>query len=269
MAGYIKLHRQILDNPIVCKDADHYAVWSYLLLNATHSKIDKVFAGKRVTLTAGQLITGRKKIAEKFNISESKVQRILKTFEIEQQIEQQTCPKNRLITVCGWNKYQSSEQQVNNNRTTSEQQVNTNKNVKKEKNDKNVKNKDIRFADFWSAYPKKVAKAEAEKAFNKIKIDDTLLTTILTAVEKQKQTEAWQKDKGQFIPYPATWLNQHRWEDEVIITNKANNFEGRPTENYDHLADDPFAEYNPEKKFGKKPGKYDHLTFDPFADEEQ
>ena len=50
MEGYIKLHRKILDNPIVCKDAEYFAVWIYLLLNATHKEIDMVFKGKRITL---------------------------------------------------------------------------------------------------------------------------------------------------------------------------------------------------------------------------
>lgn len=133
MEGWISLHRKILDNPIVCKDSDYFSIWCYLLLNATHKEQDKMFANKRITLKKGQLITGRKKIAEQFSVSESKVQRILKKLEIEQQIEQQTCSANRLITILNWQSYQSSEQQneqqVNNNRTTSEQQVNTNNNV--------------------------------------------------------------------------------------------------------------------------------------------
>lgn len=99
-----------------------------------------MFLGKKIMLQPGQLITGRKVIAEKFNISESKVQRILKLFENEHQIEQQNGNKNRLITVVSWSDYQGSEhqdeQQLNNNRTTTEQQVNTYKNVK---NDKNIK----------------------------------------------------------------------------------------------------------------------------------
>ena len=138
--GWIKLHRKMLDNPVVWKDSDHLAVWIYLLLNATHKDMDVLFKNKRITLKSGQLITGRKSIAKKLDISESKVHRVLKMLEIEQQIEQQTSNKNRLIAIVGWNEYQSCEQQieqqVNNNRTTSEQQVNTNKNVKNDKNDK-------------------------------------------------------------------------------------------------------------------------------------
>ena len=104
----------------------------YLLLNATHKESPAIFNKNKIILKKGQLITGRKVIAEKFNISESKVQRILKIFEIEQQIKQQTCSQNRLISIINWNEYQQNEQQieqqVNNERTTNEQQMNTNNN---------------------------------------------------------------------------------------------------------------------------------------------
>lgn len=139
MDGYIKLHRKMLENPVVCKDGDYLAVWIYLLLNATHKELPALFKGEKIFLKPGQLITGRKSIAEKLSISESKVTRIINAFISEQQIEQQTSNRNRLITVLNWNCYQGSEQRneqpLNNKRTTSEQLVNTNKNVK---NDKNV-----------------------------------------------------------------------------------------------------------------------------------
>ena len=117
--GYIAIHRKMLDNPVVCKDADHIAVWCYLLLNATHTNYDVFFKGERLTLRPGQLLTGRKSISKQFNVSESKVQRILKLFESEQQIEQQTSNQNRLITILNWDSYQKgeqrNEQQLNNN----------------------------------------------------------------------------------------------------------------------------------------------------------
>lgn len=150
--GWIKLQREILDNPIVCKDAEYFSVWCYLLLNATHKEMDTEFKCERITLKPGQLVTGRKKIAEHFNINESKVQRILKKLEIEQQIEQITSTKNRLITIVNWDKYQKSEQQseqqMNNNCTTNERQVNTNKNEIMEEGKKERKNyMDLSFID--------------------------------------------------------------------------------------------------------------------------
>lgn len=138
MQGWISLHRELLDNPIVCKDTHYFTIWIYLLLQATHTDQDKIFKGNKVKLKRGQLITGRKSLANRFNINESKVQRILKMFESEQMIEQQTSNKNRLITILKYELYQSVEQQikqpVNNKRTTNEQPVNTNNNVNKEIN---------------------------------------------------------------------------------------------------------------------------------------
>ncbi|SYX85932.1 hypothetical protein [Paenibacillus alvei] len=168
MEGWIKLHRKTLENPMVCKDSDYFSVWMYLLLNATHKEYQVMFSGERITLRPGQLITGRKTIAEKFNIHESKVQRILKSFEIEQQIEQQVSNKNRLISILSWADYQESEQQneqqLNNKRTTTEQQVNTNKNVKNKENEKNVKKKESKDKTF-SAYTSNAALSETLESF--------------------------------------------------------------------------------------------------------
>lgn len=72
-----------------------------------------------------------------------------------------------------------------------------------------------RFLEFWQVYPKKVGKGAAEKAFKKTSPTQELFLTILEAVKAQCQCEQWVKDNGQFIPNPATWLNQRRWEDDV------------------------------------------------------
>ena len=75
-----------------------------------------------------------------------------------------------------------------------------------------------RFETFWEAYPKKQGKKAAEKAFERANVDDELLGVMLKAIEKAKQTAQWRREGGQFIPYPATWLNQGRWEDEPMVT---------------------------------------------------
>ena len=69
------------------------------------------------------------------------------------------------------------------------------------------------FARFWDAYPKKVGKGAAEKAFAKIGAD--IYPLLIPALEKQKKSAQWQKDGGQYVPNPATWLNQERWLDEI------------------------------------------------------
>lgn len=77
-----------------------------------------------------------------------------------------------------------------------------------------VKGKAPQFELFWKAYPKKRNKGQAEKAFKKAAPDEQLMAAILTAIERAKKSAQWLKEDGQFIPYPATWLNAKGWEDE-------------------------------------------------------
>lgn len=72
-----------------------------------------------------------------------------------------------------------------------------------------------RFDDFWKAYPKKKAKGDAEKAWNTIKPNELLAEQILQAVQRATTSIEWLKAGGQFIPYPATWLRDKGWLDEV------------------------------------------------------
>jgi hypothetical protein len=76
-----------------------------------------------------------------------------------------------------------------------------------------------KFERFWAGYPRKVGKGAARKAWNKLKPVNGLCETICQQVEKAKQTEQWTKEAGKFIPNPATWLNQARWEDTYEPAN--------------------------------------------------
>jgi hypothetical protein len=79
------------------------------------------------------------------------------------------------------------------------------------------------FADFWTAYPKRKAKADAEKAWRSLNPDDALRATILAAVAVQSKNPEWRKGDppGQFVPLPATWLRGRRWQDEAGPTKQA------------------------------------------------
>lgn len=73
---------------------------------------------------------------------------------------------------------------------------------------------DARFGEFWAAYPKKVGKMAARRVWDKLHPTAALHTAMLSAVAAQVKTDQWRRDGGQYIPHPATWLNQGRWEDE-------------------------------------------------------
>lgn len=131
MGGYIKVRRDILDHPVICKDNDRLAVMLYLMKNAAYAEHEVFFCGKKVKLMPGQLIIGRKKLADETHISESKAERILKCFKTEHLIEQQSDNHGRLITLLFEESDSESEQQIeqqsDSNRTASEQPVNTTK----------------------------------------------------------------------------------------------------------------------------------------------
>jgi len=69
------------------------------------------------------------------------------------------------------------------------------------------------FAAFWVVYPRRVQKADARKAFAKA-IKKTSLESLVESVKSHVETVQWQKDSGQFIPYPASWLNSEGWLDD-------------------------------------------------------
>ena len=111
---------------------------------------------------------------------------------------------------------------IENDRQRSLTTVNVRPQKEKEKDNEKEKKKDQdnMFARFWDAYPRKESKPSARRAFDKLKVDEELLAIMLTAIEKQKQSSQWQENGGQYIPFPATWLNNKRWEDEVRTEHK-------------------------------------------------
>lgn len=221
MDGWVKIHRKILDNPIVCKDSDYLAVWVYLLLNATHQEYDTLFKGKRMTLQKGQLITGTISISKKLKVNKDKVQRILKSFENDKQIEQQTSNRNRLITILNWNKYQEfdkqNDKQVINKCETDDKQLITNKNGKNIKN--NNEQKQILLEHFnliWEKYPNKKGKAKAIEYYLQWIKGRTIagITRKLTDEQMYYAVVKYQKEcekngiEQQFIKHGDTFFNK-------------------------------------------------------------
>lgn len=88
------------------------------------------------------------------------------------------------------------------------------------------------FLTFWKAYPKKVGKDAALKAWKKRNGTRPGIDAIIKAIEEQKRSDQWTRDSGQYIPNPATWINQGRWDDEV---------ETQPKGKWESMTDDADA----------------------------
>ena len=138
--GYIKLYRCSLDKAWL-SNSEYCALWIYCLLRANYKDREVLLDGKAKLIPAGSFVTSRPRICKDTGIERSKVERILKCFESEQQIKQEPHTKYRIISILNWQKFQCDEQgfeqQVSNNRATSEQQVSTDNKDKNIKNDKN------------------------------------------------------------------------------------------------------------------------------------
>lgn len=213
MNGWIKIHRQLKEKAYY-KDSEFIHLWLHLLLCANHANGEYLNGYEIIKLKKGQFVTGRKKLSLETGISESKIERILKVFEIEQQIEQQTNSRNRVISILSWDKYQETEQQTDSKRTASEQHLDTNNKNKNNKNEKNILNIYPTFDDFWNLYDHKQDRKACIPKWNS-----------LTQKEKEEIMEylpayIQSTPDKKFRKYPETFLNNKSWNNE-ITTNKS------------------------------------------------
>jgi hypothetical protein len=145
-AGWIMLHRTLLDNALARRPA-YCHLWVHLLLRACHKEISFIWNERCLRLGPGQLLTGRKQLSQQTGIPEGTVEKILRYLETEQQVEQQSTAKFRIITIKNWALYQTppaGEQQRDNSVTAEQQQRDT---YDKKKNEKNEEKRI--HADAW------------------------------------------------------------------------------------------------------------------------
>jgi hypothetical protein len=81
------------------------------------------------------------------------------------------------------------------------------------------------FCRFWDAYPRKANKRYAWESWQGA-LDRPPLDRILFAVEMQSRQDSWQKDGGQYIPHPSTWLNRGGWDDVPLQSRVAHSLAG-------------------------------------------
>ena len=154
LTGYIKLYRKLTkwgwyqDNVVK-------SLFLHFLLTASYKDFE--WMGK--SLKAGQLIAGRKKLAEELGFSERQIRTAMEKLKSTGEVTYETTNKYTIVTVVNWEDYQIFEETptkcVSNERPTSDQQA-TNKRPhrKNNKNNKNVKkyNTRTREGDFKTGY---------------------------------------------------------------------------------------------------------------------
>lgn len=229
--GWIKLHRSIQESPVF-NDGEPYTrreAWIWILMNANVRDNVSYYGFNRIEIKRGQILTSVRNLAVAWHRSKDWTGKVIDLFVADGMLEKVRTPCGTLLTIVNYGIYQDCDSEVRTlHRTdsghfvghfadTSQDISKKDKKAKKDKEEKNI-TPIVPFAQFWEVYPKKVGKDAAIKAFKKINPDEALMQTILEAVGKQKLSRQWQENGGQYIPYPATWLNGHRWEDEIETT---------------------------------------------------
>lgn len=88
-----------------------------------------------------------------------------------------------------------------------------NKKEKIKTNTSSVDDGDKGFLAFWNKYPKKVGKKQAQRSWNRLSKKNKEL--VMDDIPK-RQDAVWKHNSKQYIPNPATYLNNERWLDDMI-----------------------------------------------------
>ena len=166
-----------------------------------------------VEVQPGQFVFGRHSAAKDLSMNPNTVWKRMQKLKNLENLNIESNTQYSIITITNWHSYQVDEKESNiesNKQVTSKEQASNT-----DKNDKNVNTYTDDFLEFWQAYPKKVGKGAAWSAWKKTKKQRPPNGRVVEAVNTQKRSDQWSRNGGQYIPNPATWLNQHRWEDEA------------------------------------------------------
>lgn len=243
--GYVKLWRKTIDSGIM-QNPVLWTFWSWCLIKASHKPCKIMVCYQEVPLEAGQFVFGRKMAAKELRLTQQSIRTCVASLVKMENLTIKSTNKFSVITITNWHIYQECENEINHqinqqltsNQPATNQQLTTNKNVKKniqvkdrlEDINSHCANSDESapmatpkkhipytkdFETFWRAYPRKTGKGAAWNSWRRLngsKPDD--MEIILNAIDQHRRTEQWNRDGGQYIPLPATWLNQRRWEDD-------------------------------------------------------
>lgn len=83
---------------------------------------------------------------------------------------------------------------------------------RREVKEQGAKTHPCRFEDFWETYPTKREKKKAREAWKRHKLDARADQIIADVEKRQRLDEQWLRG---YIPHPTTYINGHRWEDEI------------------------------------------------------
>ena len=219
---FIKLYEQITSWEWY-RYPNTLCLFIYLLLKANYK--DLTFHGR--VIKRGQLLTSIPRISTDTGLTVQQTKTALMHLRSTGEVTDEASNQYRVITVVKYDAYQSSTDKSTDDQPATNRQVNRQltdeltpcieyieKDRYIEQIDNNTPSRGGGFDEFWNIYPKKVSKQDAMKAWKALKPNADLQAAIMSSLQQWITSDQWQRENGQYIPYPATWLRKRRWEDE-------------------------------------------------------
>jgi hypothetical protein len=175
-----------------------------MLMRASIKPSSILINNQIININRGEMVFSQRNFAKRNNMSRQQLRTFLKKLEKTEMIQLKSNPEVTHIIIVGYSTY--------NDYKSTQSQPSSNPIIRK-KESKNKENKD--FELFWMHYPKKVGKKKVQDKFN---ANNYPIDLIIKNIRLQKKSEQWTNYK--FIPNPETYLNQERWNDEVVLPEK-------------------------------------------------
>jgi len=209
--GWVCLHRAVGKHWIF-EDSEKFGAWVKILLSVNHAPRNVLIKGKLLEVKRGESVMSLESWVRCFGKrwTKDKVRSFLKLLKSDHMITTVNEGVTLRLSVTNYSKHQNITTIIPRTSHAHPTHVPPNNNDNNEKQDFYSKD----FERFWGSYPRKVGKGGAFKAWGKAKSKPPVADIIKT-VNALRTSAQWQKEDGQYIPHPQTWINARGWDDVV------------------------------------------------------
>jgi hypothetical protein len=222
--GFVLLARKMLDSDLMSQSPLVVKLWVWLLLKANWKDRNQLGRGQLVTTIAEMReamshFAGFRKIVP----TADKIRTAYESLSKAARITVRKTTRGMVVTILNYNTYQDGKNYVSRTERHTENAMESSS-APHDTEEGSKQNKkpsfDEGFDEFWALYPRKTGKAAATTAWRKLHPPQS---RVLETISWQIESDEWIKECGKYIPHPATWLNQGRWDDEPpIMTHSCN-----------------------------------------------
>jgi len=221
LGGFVKIPRSILIEDQWLKEPfTKGQAWLDLIMLANWEPGRITVQGLLVPVGRGEVGWSEGALADRWKWSVGKVRRFFDELEQHGRCSRkrygQRDRRKSVLSICDYDQYSGDNRQDGIGDDMGNgigDGIGIKKLRKKEVSLRKSASESNRFDEFWKSYPRKKSKVDASKAWKQVK-GESIFDEIMAGLQRAVNSPDWLKDKGQFIPYPASWLRAGGWLDE-------------------------------------------------------